>query len=150
MIVQGRGRFGPFVKHGKLYANIPKAEDPATVTFERAVELVEAKKAGARQNVLKEFEGSVIQVLDGRYGPYITDGSKNANLPKETKAEDLTLEEATTLLANAPEKKGKARKGAARKAAPKKAAAKKAAPKKAAAKKAAPKKAAAKKAAAKK
>jgi DNA topoisomerase-1 len=66
MIVQGRGRFGPFVKHGKLYANIPKAEDPATVTFERAVELVEAKKAGARQNVLKEFEGSVIQILDGR------------------------------------------------------------------------------------
>jgi DNA topoisomerase-1 len=150
MIVQGRGRFGPFVKHGKLYANIPKAEEPSTVTFERAVELVEAKKAGARQNVLKEFEGSVIQVLDGRYGPYITDGSKNANLPKETKAEDLTLEEATTLLANAPEKKGKPRRGGAAKAAPKKAAARKAAPKKAAAKKAAPKKAAAKKTAAKK
>jgi hypothetical protein len=63
MIVQGRGRFGPFVKHGKLYANIPKAEDPATVTFERAVELVEAKMAGARQNILKEFEGSEIQIL---------------------------------------------------------------------------------------
>lgn len=145
MIVQGRGRFGPFVKHGKLYANIPKAEDPVTVTFERAVELVEAKKAGARQNVLKEFEGSVIQVLDGRYGPYITDGSKNANLPKETKPEDLSLEQATALLAAAPERKGgKGRKGA-RSAAP----AKKAAPKKTATKKAAPKKAA-KKAARKK
>jgi DNA topoisomerase-1 len=139
MIVQGRGRFGPFVKHGKIYANIPKAEDPATVTFERAVELVEAKKAGARQNVLKEFEGSVIQVLDGRYGPYITDGNKNANLPKETKAEDLTLEQATALLAAAPERKGgKARKGA-RSAAPAKAAAKKSAAKKAAPKKAAKK-----------
>ncbi len=145
MIVQGRGRFGPFVKHGKLYANIPKAEDPTTVSFERAVELVEAKKAGARQNVLKEFEGSEIQILDGRYGPYITDGSKNANLPKESKPEDITLEAATTLLASAPEKKGKPRRGAAKKAAPKKAAAKKTA-----AKKAAPKKAAAKKAAGKK
>jgi DNA topoisomerase-1 len=138
MIVQGRGRFGPFVKHGKLYANIPKAEDPATITFERAVELVEAKKAGARQNVLKEFEGSVIQVLDGRYGPYITDGDKNANLPKDTKAEDLSLEQATALLAAAPERKGgKGRKGA--RSAPAKAAAKKSAAKKAAPKKAAKK-----------
>jgi DNA topoisomerase-1 len=146
MIVQGRGRFGPFVKHGKLYANVPKSEDPTTVTFERAVELVEAKKAGARQNVLKEFEGSVVQILDGRYGPYITDGSKNANVPKDTKVEDLTLEQATALIAAAAEKKGGARKGGARKFAAKKAAPKKAAPKKAAAKKAAPKKTAAKKA----
>ncbi|MCC6910540.1 MAG: type I DNA topoisomerase [Flavobacteriales bacterium] len=137
MIVQGRGRFGPVVKHGKLYANIPKAEDPATVTFERAVELVEAKKAGARQNVLKEFEGSVIQILDGRYGPYITDGSKNANLPKEKEPADITLEEATALLAAAPERKGKGRRGArtaAKKGAKK--AVKKAAKKKPAAKKA--------------
>ncbi len=139
MIVQGRGRFGPFVKHGKIYANIPKAEDPASITIERAVELVEAKKAGARQNVLKEFEGSVIQVLDGRYGPYITDGNKNANLPKETKAEDLSLVQATALLAAAPERKGgKTRKGA-RSAAPAKAAAKKSAAKKAVPKKAAKK-----------
>ena len=121
MIVQGRGRFGPFVKYGKTYANIPKAEDPATVTFERAVELVQAKLAGQRQNILKEFTGSPIQVLDGRYGPYITDGKKNANLPKEKKAEDLTLEEATALLAAAPEKKGGAKKRAAKRA-PKKAA----------------------------
>jgi len=133
MIVQGRGRFGPFVKFGKTYANIPKAEDPSTVTFERAVELVEAKLAGARQNILKEFEGSEIQILAGRYGPYITDGAKNANVPKEKQPEEVTLEEATALLAAAPERKGgkKGRRGAA-KAAPAKKAAKKAAPKKAA------------------
>jgi DNA topoisomerase-1 len=143
MIVQGRGRFGPFVKHGSVYANVPRTEDPATVTLERAIELIEAKLAGARQNVLKEFEGSVVQVLDGRYGPYITDGNKNANLPKDTKAEDLTLERALALLAEAPERKGKSKgRGAAAKAAPKKAAAKKAAPRKAAAKKAAAKKSA--------
>ncbi|MBX2973613.1 MAG: type I DNA topoisomerase [Flavobacteriales bacterium] len=141
MIVQGRGRFGPFVKFGKTYANVPKGEEPSTVTFERAVELIEAKLAGARQNILKEFEGSVIQVLAGRYGPYITDGEKNANVPKEKAPEDVTLEEATALLAAAPERKG-GKKGraakAAKKAAPAKAA-KKAAPKKAAPKKAAKK-----------
>jgi DNA topoisomerase-1 len=143
MIVQGRGRFGPFVKHGSIYANVPKAEDPATITLERAIELVEAKLAGVRQNVLKEFEGSAVQVLDGRYGPYITDGSKNANLPRDSKVDDLTLERALVLLAEAPERKGKSKgRGAATKAAPKKAAAKKAAPKKAAAKKAAPKRSA--------
>mgnify|MGYP003380813937 FL=1 len=140
MLVVGRGRFGPFVKHGKTYANIPKGEEPSTVTFERGVELMEAKLAGIRQNILKEFEGSEIQVLDGRYGPYITDGSKIANVPKEKEPKEVTLEEATALLAAAPERKGKGRKGA-KKSAPAKAAPKKTAKKKAA-KKAAPKKAA--------
>ncbi len=135
IIVQGRGRFGPFVKHGSVYANVPRTEDPATVTLERAIELIEAKLAGARQNVLKEFEGSEVQVLDGRYGPYITDGSRNANLPKDAKTEDLTLERALALLAEAPERKGKSK--GRRAAAPKKAAAKKAAAKKAAPRKAA-------------
>lgn len=107
MLVVGRGRFGPFVKHGKTYANIPKGEEPSTVTFERGVELMEAKLAGIRQNILKESEGSEIQVLDGRYGPYITDGSKIANVPKEKEPKEVTLEEATALLAAAPERKGK-------------------------------------------
>lgn len=140
MLVVGRGRFGPFVKHGKTYANIPKGEEPTAVTYERGVELMEAKLAGIRQNLLKEFEGSEIQVLDGRYGPYITDGNKIANVPKEKEPKEVTLEEATALLAAAPERKGKGRKGA-KKGAPAKAAPKKAAKKKAA-KKAAPKKAA--------
>ncbi|MBV6405796.1 MAG: type I DNA topoisomerase [Flavobacteriales bacterium] len=113
MVVAGRGRFGPYVKLGRTYANIPKGEDPAAVTLERAVELLEAKLAGTRQNVLKEFPGSAVQVLDGRYGPYVTDGNKNANLPKDTKAEEVTLEQATALLAAAPERKG-GRKGGAR------------------------------------
>jgi len=140
MLVVGRGRFGPFVKHGKTYANIPKGEEPTAVTYERGVELMEAKLAGIRQNILKEFEGSEIQVLDGRYGPYITDGNKIANVPKEKEPKEVTLEEATALLAAAPARKGKAKRGAkktAAKAAPKKAAKKRAAPKKAAPKKAA-------------
>ncbi len=130
MLEVGRGRFGPFVRQGKMYANIPKGEDPAAVTLERGIELIKAKLEGARAKVLKEFDGSEIQVLAGRYGPYITDGSKNANVPKEKEPGDVTLEEAKKLLADAPERKGK------KKAAPKKkAAAKKAVPKKKAAKK---------------
>jgi DNA topoisomerase-1 len=142
----GRGRFGPFVKYGKVYANIPRGEDPAQVGLERAIELVEAKLAGVRQNIIKEFEGSSIQVLNGRYGPYVTDGSKIANVPKEKKPEDITLEEANTLIAAAPERKGKGRfaKKSAGKASATKIASKKAAPRKAA-KKAAAKKGAKKK-----
>lgn len=113
MVVAGRGRFGPYVKLGRTYANIPKGEDPAAITLERAVELLEAKLAGARQNVLKEFPGTAVQVLDGRYGPYLTDGARNANLPKDSKVEELSLEQATALLAAAPERKG-GRKGGAR------------------------------------
>lgn len=143
MLMVGRGRFGPFVKYGKLYANIPRTEDPNAVDLARGIELVEAKLAGVRQNILKEFDGSEIQVLSGRYGPYVTDGSKNANLPKETEPASVTLEQATALLAAAPERKGKgraAKKAPAKKAAAKKAPAKKAAAKKTAAKKSAPRK----------
>ena len=119
MLVVGRGRFGPFVRLAKTYANIPKNEDPNAVTLERGIELIEAKLVGARQNILREFEGSSIQVLKGRYGPYVTDGSKNANVPKDKAPEALTLEEAQALIGAAPDKKGgkKTRRGAARSAA---------------------------------
>lgn len=126
----GRGRFGPFVRFGKLYANIPKGEDPASLTLARGIELIKAKQEGARANILKEFEGGV-QVLAGRYGPYITDGNKNANVPKDKEPGDITLEEALKLLAEAPERKRAGKKAAPKKAAPKK----RAAPKKAARKK---------------
>ncbi|HRN35742.1 MAG TPA: type I DNA topoisomerase [Flavobacteriales bacterium] len=135
-ILQGRGRFGPFVKFGKTYANIPKGEEPSTVTLERAVELIEAKLAGVRQNILKAFEGTTVEIIDGRYGPYLTDGNKIAKMPEGKQPAEVTLEEAQKLLAEAPERKGRGRRGAA----PKKAAAKKAAPKKKAAKKKAAKK----------
>lgn len=111
MIVVGRGRFGPYVKYGKTYANIPKGEEPGDVTLERGIELVQAKLAGAAAKTLRKFEGSDIEILDGRYGPYITDGKKNANLPKDTKPEDMTLEECQKLIAAAPAKKKAAKKG---------------------------------------
>ena len=151
----GIGRFGPFVKRGSTYASLKKEDDPHTVELERAVFLIEEKEEIIRNRIIKEFEGSDIQVLNGRYGPYISDGKLNGKIPKDREPASLTLEEVTQLL----EETGKpARRGFGRKAAKKvaKKVAKKAAAKKAtkkAARKAtkkATKKAAAKKAAAKK
>ena len=115
MLTVGRGRFGPFVKAGKIYANIPKGEDPASVTLERGIELVAAKMAGAAALILRKFEGSELQILDGRYGPYITDGKKNANLPKDKKPEEITLEECAKLIEDAPAKKKGPKRGGFRK-----------------------------------
>ena len=129
-IVTGRGRFGPYVKHGTVYANIPRNEDQAAVTLERAVELIGEKRNKAAANTLKTFEGSPVQVLKGRYGPYISNGTKKyVNVPKDKKPEDLTLEECLALLGAIADKGGK---GAKKAAAPK---AKKADPRKKAAKK---------------
>jgi DNA topoisomerase-1 len=142
----GIGRFGPFVKQGKTYASLPKEEDPHTVTLERALELIRDKLEMLANRVIKEFDSGV-QVLNGRYGPYITDGEKNARVPKDREPASLTETECNELLAAAPVRK---RRGAAKKATKK--AAKKATKKttKKATKKTASKKTAAKKAAAKK
>src|SRR5690625_802673 len=134
----GIGRFGPFVKRGTTYASLKKEDDPHTVTLERAVELIEEKEEIARNRIIKEFEGSDIRVLNGRYGPYISDGRLNGKIPKDREPASLTLEEVTKLL----EETGKpARRGFGRKAAKKvaKKAAKKATRKTATAKKAAKK-----------
>ena len=110
---------------------------PAAITLERATELIRAKQANAAANTLKVFEGSPIQVLKGRYGPYITDGKKkNVNVPKDKKPEDLTLEECTALLGGT--KGGKTTRSAKKAAGEPKATA---APKKKAAKRAKSKKA---------
>ncbi|MCW5911238.1 MAG: type I DNA topoisomerase [Cyclobacteriaceae bacterium] len=150
------GRFGPYVLHDKKFVSIPKGEDPYTLTAERAVELIKAKREADANRLIKSFESegnTEIQVLNGRFGPYIKAGSKNVKIPKDKDPKSLTLEECITLAANAPERSGRfgrfARKKEATEAAPapkpaKKAAAKKAAPKKVA-KKTAPKKIAAKK-----
>ena len=130
-----KGRFGPYVKFKGLYANIPKGEDMNAVTLARAIELVQAKQAGAAALTIKSFDGSSIQVLKGKYGPYVTDGKKNANVPKGKEPEDLTLEECVVLIDQAPDKKGGGKKGGFKKAAFKKAAPAKAAPRKAAPKK---------------
>ena len=102
------GRFGPYVLHDKKFVSIPKGEDPYTISPERAVELIEAKRVADANKTIKLFdENSEIQILNGRFGPYIKAGKKNVKIPKGKEPSELTLEECVTLAANAPEKKGR-------------------------------------------
>ncbi|MBL7860560.1 MAG: type I DNA topoisomerase [Cyclobacteriaceae bacterium] len=104
------GRFGPYVLHDKKFVSIPKGEDPYTVTAERAVELIKAKREADANRLIKSFasEGNTeIEILNGRFGPYIKAGKKNVKIPKGREPKDLTLEECITLAANAPESKGR-------------------------------------------
>lgn len=96
------GRFGPYIQIDKLFVSI-KPEDPHTITLDKAKELYVAKlKAEAEKNI-SDF-GDGIKVLNGRFGPYITDGKKNAKIPKETDPKKITHQEAKKLLAEAPAK----------------------------------------------
>ncbi|HJU26656.1 MAG TPA: DNA topoisomerase, partial [Rhodanobacteraceae bacterium] len=112
----GIGRFGPFVRKGKVYASL-KEDDPHTVSLERALYLIQEKQQLIANRVITDF-GDGIQVLNGRYGPYITDGEKNARIPKDRDPKTVSHEECKALLAEAPVRRGRgARKTAAKKAA---------------------------------
>jgi len=150
MVEAGIGRYGPFIKHGKVYANIKEVDEVFTIGMNRAMEELAAKAdrvPGAGRAAAKPLaelgehpsEGGPVQVLDGRYGPYVKWGKINATLPKDTNPAALTMDEAVTLIsekaAKSGTKKGAAKKPAAKpKAATKIAAAKKPAAKKPAAK----------------
>ncbi|HED36043.1 MAG TPA: DNA topoisomerase I [Gammaproteobacteria bacterium] len=139
------GRFGPYVKFGKFFVSIrkefqEKGIDPYNIDFETAMILVREKKIFEANKYIKTFDDSDIQVLNGRYGPYITDGYKNAKIPKDKEPASLTLEECEKLIAEAPERKGKKKKAAKKKVAKKKTAKKKVVKKKTAKKKTAKKK----------
>ena len=146
------GRFGPYVKYGSKFVSLPKENnDPYTVTLEQALELIVAKKKADAEKLIQDYPDEGIQVLNGRWGPYVTDKNKNARVPKDVDAKTLTLEDCVRMLAEAPERKGRGKKAAPKKkAAAKKPAAKKATAKKAPTKKATTKKPAVKKPAAKK
>ncbi len=107
------GRFGPYIKYGSKYVSLGEL-DPHTVTLEQALALIEEKKRADANRIIQEFPEAGIQVLNGRYGPYITDGNKNARIPKGTEPAELDLETCQRLLAEAPERKGR-RKAATRK-----------------------------------
>jgi DNA topoisomerase I len=98
------GRFGPYIKFGSKFVSI-KPDDPFTITLERALELIEEKKKADKEKFIQTFEGSDIQVLKGQYGPYITDGKKNAKIPKDKEPAKLTLKECEALIKEAPTKK---------------------------------------------
>jgi DNA topoisomerase-1 len=108
-VVTNVGRFGPYVKYGSKYVSL-KDDDPYTVTLERALEVIRLKQEADANRLITDFGVDEIQVLNGRYGPYITDKKKNAKVPKDRDPKSLTLEECRVLLAQAPER-GKGRFG---------------------------------------
>jgi len=148
MIEAGLGRYGPFVKHGKTYANLQSIDEVFEVGLNRAVTLIAEKKANPRgrrtATALKELgnhpeTGDPVNVMDGRYGPYVKHQKTNATLPNGTDPESITLEQALELIA-AKEKKPAKKKTTKKKTTKKKTAKKKTATKKTTKKKAAKKK----------
>jgi DNA topoisomerase-1 len=105
-IVANVGRFGPYVKYGAKYASL-KEDDPYEVTLERAREVIRQKKEADANRLIRDFPDNGIQVLNGRYGPYITDKKKNAKIPKDRDPKSITLEEAIAMIAAAPERGGR-------------------------------------------
>jgi DNA topoisomerase-1 len=102
------GRFGPYAQYGaKKYVSLKAEDDPYTITLERALALIEEKQNAEANRIIREFPEAGVQVLNGRYGPYITDGKKNGKIPKDRDPKSLTLEECRALIAAAPERKGR-------------------------------------------
>ena len=99
-IVASVGRFGPYIKFGSKYASLK--DDPYTVTLERALECIRLKQEADANRIIRDFGVDSIQVLNGRYGPYISNREKNARIPKDRDPKTVTLEEARALLDAAP------------------------------------------------
>ena len=109
-VVIGAGRFGPYVLHNKKYVSLPKGEDPMAVTLEQAVSLITEKRRQEEERHLKTFEEDAkLEVLNGRYGPYIAYDGKNYRMPKamHDRARELTYAECMEIVNAAPETKTK-------------------------------------------
>ena len=112
-VVIGAGKFGPYIMHNKKFVSLPKSEDPLTIGLERAIELISAKREQEKQRHLKSFEEDTkLEVLNGRYGPYIAYDGKNYRLPKNLheKAGELSYEQCMEIVKQAPEPKSRRRK----------------------------------------
>lgn len=110
------GRFGPYVKHGSAFYSLAKSDDPATIEQDRAIELIEEKRKKERERVIRVFEEDAeVQVLNGRYGPYIAIGKSNYRIPKGTDPASLTLEQCREIAKKSDEAPKKAAKPKTRK-----------------------------------
>ena len=112
-VVIGAGRFGPYVMHNKKYVSLPKGTDPMKVTLEEAIHLIGEKREQEQKRHIKAFdEDAKLEVLNGRYGPYIAYDGKNYRMPKalHEKAAELSYTECMEIVNNAPEPKGRKRK----------------------------------------
>lgn len=113
VVVVGAGRFGPYVNWNKTYVSIPKGTDPLSITLEEAEQLIKGKEEADKKRHIKSFEeDKKLEVLNGRFGPYIVYDGKNYRMPKamRDKAADLTYEECKQLVDNAPEPKPRRKK----------------------------------------
>ena len=107
-ITIGAGRFGPYVLHNKKYVSLPKGADPLTITLEEAIKLIEEKRQEEVKRHLKKYdEDPKLEVLNGRYGPYIAYDGKNYRLPKNLhdKAAELSYDECMEVIKSTPVKK---------------------------------------------
>jgi DNA topoisomerase-1 len=108
----GIGLFGPYVKHkSKFYSLKKDIDDPMTISLDRAIELIEDKRQLERNKLILKFdEMPGLEVLNGRYGPYITYEKNNYKIPRGSKPEELTLEDCKAIIENAGKKQGKKKK----------------------------------------
>ena len=109
----GAGRFGPYVLHNRKYVAIPKEDNPLTITLERAIELIQEKRSNEEKRHIKTFEeDDKLELLNGRYGPYIAYDGKNYRIPKakQENVEALSYDECMTIIKEAPEPKARGRK----------------------------------------
>jgi DNA topoisomerase-1 len=102
-IVANVGRFGPYLKYGAKYVSL-KEDDPYTIELPRAIEVIRAKQEADANRIIADYPSDGIQVLNGRYGPYVTNGKKNAKIPKDRDPKSITLEEAKVMIEQAPER----------------------------------------------
>jgi DNA topoisomerase-1 len=104
------GRYGPYVRHKNKFVSLKSGDDPYTIEIDRAIELIKEKREAEKKKVIKVFEEEGIRVLNGRYGPYITDGTKNYRIPKKKEAEKLSLEECREIMEASKNKKSRKKK----------------------------------------
>ena len=112
-VIVGSGRYGPYILHNRKYVSIPKEDDPLTITLDRAIELIKEKREAEEKRHLKVFdEDDKMEILNGKYGPYIAYDGKNYRIPKakHESAEELTYEECMEIIKAAPEPKARGRK----------------------------------------
>lgn len=113
-VVIGVGRFGPYVRHDSKFVSLPKTDDPLTVNLQRAIELIEEGRKKARERTIKVFETEGIQILNGRWGPYLNCNGINYKIDKNTNAADLTLADCKKIIASQPDAKPRRGSAAAR------------------------------------
>jgi DNA topoisomerase-1 len=108
-IIVGIGRFGPYIRYGSKFVSLKQDDDPYSIELARAEQLIHEKQQADANKYINTYTEQGISVLNGRYGPYVTDGTKNVRVPKDKDPSGLTLEECQTMLAEAPAGRGRRR-----------------------------------------